>query len=107
MKLITRQQYLDGESTHREFYAQFVTEGVRRAVAKHFGIERLKQASSDPHLNSIPLAEWDGVAHWAVPSVFTKMKACGDALTLAGSVCILKEAAKQCIEKGLAKQKDM
>lgn len=97
----TRKQYLDGDATHREYYAQFVTEGIRQSVAQRIGHEKLKTASGDPHLNSIPLEEWDGISHFAHTSgVFEKMKAAGDALTLAGSVCILKEAARQWIEKG-------
>jgi hypothetical protein len=90
----TRKQYLAGECTHREFYAQFVGQELKNRVLTRFGKKRL-QASTDPHLNDISLAEWDtlGPAGWKA-----KWEEVGDFPSLAGFVCIHKEAAKQLVE---------
>lgn len=79
---------------HQKYYGQLVTEGIKRTVKKEFGMERLL-ASTDPHLNDIPLKRWDDLYLPNIPS----MKPLGDYLTLAGKVCIAKEAARQLIEE--------
>lgn len=90
----TRQDYLKRECTHREYYAQFVTDSIKNIVASRFGVERLKNALlEDEHLNSIKLIEWD-MLHISVD-----MSDYGDRLTLAGKNCILKEAARQLCEE--------
>lgn len=90
----TRQNYLNGECTHREYYAQFVTASIKNYVESRFGIERLKNALlEDKYLNSIKLNEWD-MLHISVD-----MSDYGDRLTPAGKVCILKEAATQLCEE--------
>lgn len=98
--MITRQQYLNKEATHRQFYAQFVNTYIKKSVLQSIGLEKLKAAAYDEHLNSIALSYWDSMAHYArISSVCNKMKECGDFLTLSGCVCILKEAARQVIEE--------
>jgi hypothetical protein len=95
--MITRKQYLDRENTHREYYSQFVTEGVKNHV-RRLGIDNLK-AGKDDHFNNIPLNLWDSlmpIVPFEIGSVFKK---CGDYPTKAGIVCILKEAAQQLVEK--------
>lgn len=100
MIMITRQDYLNKKATHREFYAQFVTPELKKQVLQSIGIEKLKSAANDEHLNSIPLSFWDSMAGYArTDFIVNKMKECGDFLTLAGCVCILKEAARQVIEE--------
>jgi hypothetical protein len=90
----TRKQYLAGECTHREFYAQFVTDHVRNRVAVRFGRPRL-EASTDPHMNDIPLAEWDTLGPVGSKAKWDEL---GDFPTMAGRTCIYKEAAKQLVE---------
>jgi hypothetical protein len=93
----TRKQYLDKEVTHEEYYSQFVTNTIKSLVSRNIGKSRIK-ASQDEHLNDIPLSEWDGVAIQIrrTPSELgKKMKEAGDYCTLAGLVCIAKEAARQ------------
>jgi hypothetical protein len=88
----TRKQYLDGDCTHQQYYAQFVNAHITRMVSDNFSPEILKAAyAKDEHFNSIPLHEWDMLASWITPN----MKPYGDYLTLAGQVCIAKEAARQ------------
>jgi len=100
---MTRQQYMNAplekkEQAHREYYAQFVTPRIIRAVAEKLGKRILK--STDSHLNDIPLIEWD---HLALNLNLTievgqKMRACNDFYSQAGGVCVLKEAARQIID---------
>jgi len=94
-KQFTRNDYLDKKCTHREYYAQFVTQWQRNQVSRYIGLDRLA-SSDDEYFNDIPLDDWDriGVAGESVK----KMKSLGDGYSLAGAVCINKEAARQLVE---------
>ena len=92
--MITRKEYLANEATHNEYYAQFVTQGIRDTVQRFIGLDRIKN-SNDPHMNDIPLKEWDSLTRIFGSQTNAKLKECEDYLTLATSVCILKEAARQ------------
>lgn len=99
MTIITRKEYLDqshidGLAAHRAYHAQFVTDSTRAAVLRAITLPRLL-ASTDPHLNDIPLHEWDRIG---APVYVKRLKEAGDYLTKAGYVCIVKEAARQLIE---------
>lgn len=98
--MITREQYLRGEFSHREYYSQFVTQGVKDKVLYRLPIETLK-ASTDPHFNDIQLSIWDSMMPIWPFYINSRIKQCGDYLTKAGAVCILKEAAKQIIEENV------
>lgn len=92
-----RKEYLknSGEENHRFYYSQFVTPEIKGVVKCTIGLKKLLK-STDPHLNDIPIKLWDNMY---LPNVNAKMKELGDYLTLAGKVCILKEAARQIIEE--------
>lgn len=94
----SRKDYLDGKCTHREYYAQFVNDRTRGVVAQSITMSQLL-ASTDEHLNDIPLGRWDALPHY----VAGDMKAAGDWLSPAGWVCIAKEAAQQLIEEANVK----
>lgn len=109
---MTRQEYLragqglglsDGAlrqlraESHRAYYAQFVAPSVLETVRSSIGLERLR-ASADDHFNDIPLSKWDVAAVPVPASVAAKMRELGDYPTLAGTVCVLKEAARQLLE---------
>ena len=85
--MITRKQYLEtgGEDIHKKYYAQFVGD-YERSVVKDFD-------SIDA-----PLSRWDRLP---VPSnrACDLMRELGDYMTLAGKVCIYKEAFRQNLEK--------
>ena len=82
-------------AAHRRYFAQFVTDGTKHRVLSAIGLNRLK-ASTDPHLNDIPLAIWDRLTPQLPGSAgFSKA---GDYYTLANGVCLAKEAARQIIE---------
>jgi hypothetical protein len=96
----TRKKYLSHEITHRDYYSQFVTNAIKSVVSRNIGKDRIK-ASSDEHFNDIPLSLWDGVARQIqrIPSnLKEEMSKAGDYCTLAGIVCIAKEAAKQLVD---------
>lgn len=95
--MFTRKQYLNKECSHREYYAQFVTEPVKARVRMCIGWERLKN-STDEHLNDIPLREWDRLGPVYCGRDF--WKSLGDTPSAAGLCCIYKEAARQIIEEG-------
>lgn len=96
----TRIDLLNGECTHREYYAQFVTENIKKSVANRLPKEKLVKAIlKDPNLNSIPLAVWDGIGVTVNNSnINTLHREAGDWTTKVGLVCIVKEAARQIIE---------
>lgn len=94
----TRAQYLAGECSHREYYAQFVTPEIRKQVLARFPLKRLCQTSDQEHLNSIPLSGWDGLAY-SMEGIAAPLRLADDFPTLCSRVCILKEAAKQLIEE--------
>lgn len=100
---LTRSEYLEKNLTvadtyalHRKYYAQFVGPSEVSYVKQRLGVERLREAfSHDPHLNLIPLKEWDSLG---LPGCRNTMKLCGDFPSLANAVCVWKEAAKQALE---------
>lgn len=124
--MITRQDYLNGKATHREYYGQFVNESVKSKVLKTIGKDKLL-ASTDEHLNDIPMKKWDSIAGflWQAqggqliavikprtsedvePIHARLLKEAGDNVSCAGLVCIYKEAAKQIIEDLKSERDDM
>lgn len=88
----THQQYMYNECTHRQYYAQFVTENTKLRVKQVVGEAKIV-ASTDEHFNDIPLKTWDSVG--SLQAVFGQLSECDDFLTFAGEVCINKEAAEQ------------
>jgi len=96
--MISREDYIEGKATHQAYYGQFVNAGYKSRVLSRIGLSQLV-ASRDPHFNDIPLAEWEKIASWGgLASTTSKMEQCGDYLTIAGHICILKEAARQLVE---------
>lgn len=94
---VSRKAYLSGACTHSEYYGQFVTDRTLAYVASRIGKDRIL-ASTDPHFNDIPLRLWDSITPKAPGSSLFEKAA--DYYTLAGGVCMLKEAARQ-IKEGV------
>lgn len=93
--MITRDEYLkNSEELHRSYYGQMVTEQVRDMVRRAFGQETLRAvyAQGDTYFNSIALLKWDVLASYVNRESF---KTYGDFYSLAGGVCVCKEAARQ------------
>lgn len=95
----TRKQYMSGECTHKEYYSQMVTETIKRNVAMYFGVTKLKKhfkANDMFHADHIGIKEWDRISGFYVSN--TPFYDLGDAPSLAGRNCVLKEAARQAIK---------
>lgn len=88
----------EDKTAHRRYYGQFVGPYVISLVRRIVGDERLLK-STDPHFNDIPLRVWDMCVNMIPASVGRDMKEQGDYLTLAGGVCVLKEAARQFVDE--------
>ena len=89
----TRQDYLNRNCTHQEYYAQFITPGIIRLVVAKFGRAQL-QNCNDPHFNSIPLSQWDDISPRINAVAEGKLKEAGDGCSLSSGVCIAKVAAE-------------
>ena len=99
---------MNGHFSHREYYAQFVTDEIKKLVLRTIGKDRIIK-STDEHLNDIQMKLWDSMAGatmrgseviWFAPCAISsimavKFKDVGDGYSLANAVCVLKEAAKQ------------
>lgn len=112
--LMTRQQYVttpaallpDGKLDsaanmlrHRAYYAQLVDDRTIARVLSVVGAEKLL-ASTDEHFNDIPMRLWDAAgSHLPMARKFGDL---GDYPTLAGLVCVVKEAARQWVERQAA-----
>jgi hypothetical protein len=96
----TRQQYINKECTHEQYYSQFVDTGILQTV-KTLSMKSLVEGK-DEHFNNIPLQTWDRMAALVPLHIGKKLRELGDGISLAGAVCILKEAARQLVEKKLA-----
>lgn len=110
--MYTCQDYMENRVSHREYFAQFVNENVLDAVRKEIGLPALL-ASTDEHLNDIPLRKWDILAGAYYPSAHSAepiyprssgpisskaLQQAGEGINLGALVCVYKEAAKQLIE---------
>ena len=58
LPIITREERMERRCTHEEWWQQFVTEGTICYVRCTIGFSRIV-ASTDEHLNDIPLGLWD------------------------------------------------
>lgn len=98
---MTRQEYIStprekAYEAHRAYYAQFVT-----GFAKNRAREILKRFpdTKDKNFNDIPLNVFDAMFLHHPFETHKAMKAQGDALTMAGNTCIIKEAMRQILEE--------
>lgn len=57
----TRRDFMDNKIEYAAYMRQFVTNAAIRLVEQHIGKQRVVD-SKDPHLNDIPLVEWDALA---------------------------------------------
>ena len=90
----TRKEYLNHDCTFAEYYGQFVDSGVMARVLHVISLDELTN-SNDEHLNDIELSRWDAVLAPFPKHIGDQMRECGDFPTMAGAVCIAKEAARQ------------
>jgi len=94
--MVTRDQYMNGDATHQEYYRDLVQEIESSGrLELPCSVDRVAEAfKKDPHLNTIPLRYWDDFVGFQSERMVAPLKARGDSFSLAGGVCILKEAAR-------------
>lgn len=93
--MYTRQDYLSGRCSHRQYYAQFVDVHTKQHIFSHIGKHAIMQSKNE-HFNDIPLGSWDTTTlQWNGQA----LKEAGEEMTMATKVCILKEAARQILEE--------
>lgn len=100
LKSPTRADYLAGRATHREFYGAIVREvGIRFRADDPLVVKcRAALEAGDEHFNKVQvMAKWDAIAASFI-GTNRILREHGDYLTLAGGVCIAKEAIRQAIE---------
>ena len=92
--MLMRKDYVAGAHSHREYYGQFVTPAMVDIIGEQIGSKLLK--STNVNFNDIPLAIW---AKPYPPQAVEALRRAGDIPTVAGRVCLWKEAARQWVEK--------
>ncbi len=107
---MTRKDYLDGKVSHEEYYRSIAkSAGIDMSYGAYALMERVKKAlrEGDKHLNTIPLAIWDRMGANPVlrANLAPVFKAHGDIMSIAGIVCVLKQAARDSAnnEEGVTK----
>lgn len=84
----------DGQhKLHCDYWAQFVTEADKEIVKSSIGLPRIL-ASTDRHMNDIPIKEWDMLP----PPVAARngtLREAGETATMSSAICIHKTAARQ------------
>lgn len=90
--MLTRQQYMNKECTHEEYYGQFVTEYLKSQILTVFSPDELK-SSTDPYMNDLPRERWDLLVNSTQSS--TLEKAQGTKATQSDINSLVKEAARQ------------
>ena len=101
--MFTREQYMNKEVSHQEYYAQFVTPGVMNLVRNAIGEGTIRD-SQDPHFNDIPLARWDNLHPYILSLVGWKISKAngGWGVSLGETVCVAKAAAEMIRDEWLS-----
>lgn len=106
--MFTRKQYLDKQCTHRQYWAQFVTEGMRQMVQRNITLERLQRSQNEYFSDVTTLQDWDCMRHGTFAMLdqkkwreiqypeYTDPRSIG--WSLSDNTCLLKEAARQLVE---------
>ena len=91
--MFTRNQYINKECSHKEYYEQFVTDIVLKYVVESIGSKAILN-STDKHLNDIPLIMWDRL--YLVDAVARVHNITGykGGVSLSDQVCVAKAAAR-------------
>ena len=94
----TREKYLAGEVSHEEYYRIIAKEAGISFPVDHELVHRALKSTDKENLNDIPLHEWDGYASGARSAIDKAMRKHGDWYSMAGGVCVMKNAVKKTIE---------
>lgn len=78
---------------HHQYYSQFVDSYITTLVLAKIGKDKIL-ASTDYHLNDIPLRLWDTL-HWDIKRhCYKAVASTGNQYSLSTTVCIAKTAAR-------------
>jgi hypothetical protein len=109
--MFTRAQYLNKECTHREYWAQFVTAGMKSMVARNFSLERLQRSQNEYFNDVTVLSDWEimrgntfamlDLKKWREIQYpeYTDPRSIG--WSMSDNTCLLKEAARQLVEEAV------
>lgn len=95
--IYTRKDYMGHKCTHADYYRSIAFElGID--YTSHHELDTIKACleTGDENLKRIPLRTWDSWGVWMLGNraAHEAFKRRGDSLSLAGVVCVLKQAAK-------------
>ena len=105
----TRKDYLDQKCTHREYWAQFVTPGMRGMVQHRMDMKRLQSSTNEYFSDVTTLRDWDVMKDATFRMLdqkawrdiqypeYTDPRSIG--WSLSDNTCLLKEAARQLVEQ--------
>ena len=99
--MITRQNYLDGKVSHDEYYRTIATE-AHISFKNSDMLPAIKAAlkEGDKHLSTIPLRIWDSLTGYIGKIELQRVfKSHGDQYSIAGHVCVLKQAARDAAQE--------
>lgn len=94
--MLKRSDYMaDSSRLHDEYYLQFGTERMEERIHGAIGM-KLIMASTDPHMNDIPLAMWDKLyPSFQVLVDRSLLEKAEEDMSLSTSVCVLKALARK------------
>jgi hypothetical protein len=104
--MFTRGQYLAGECSHQEYYAQFVNQWILDCVKGRNGINQLLEGENIS-FNNIPLYWWD--QNNVMSSVDQQLWTAANGSpyhSLSDNLCIQKAAARMIVENYKAQYND-
>jgi hypothetical protein len=93
---INRQNYINGSVTFQQYYGK-VIELMQIKFDKSHPLVQKCLNSTDPHYNDTGLQIWDSYAPIYERNLRRVLKSLGDQWSLAGNVCMLKEAVRLAI----------
>lgn len=110
--MISRQDMMNKNYSHREYYAQFVNDEVKEHLFNFISEEELMESTNE-HFNDIELKRWDAITGFEFQGTYVAktpksilpisrnlLKRAGESVSAATLTCIYKEAAKQIREQG-------
>ena len=87
---------MNNEITFEQYYTSVAERaGIKFSPGPFLDRVKIALENGDEHLNTIRLREWDsmGCNPWTKSSITKSLKDHGDGWSIAGSVCVLKQAA--------------
>lgn len=98
--LHTRQDYMTGKVSHKEYYAQFNTPELTKLVSKY---KDKLSLDDNGYVQGLELRYWDAMAYNVPPRVLLAIKeANGIGVSLSDRVCALKASARILLQSNVS-----